>query len=132
VIAKEGLLPAVKKHAQNASSKHGLQINVNHFGLNKRLDNTLEITLFRIIQELITNIIKHAEASKAEISLTQLDNNLNIIVEDNGLGFDSSSIATKNGLGLTNIQKRVEHLHGNLEIDSQNGQGTTIIIEIQI
>lgn len=132
VIAKEGLLPAVKKLAKNASSKNGLQIQVNDFGLNTRLENTLEISLFRIIQELITNIIKHADATKADISLTQLNDNLNIIIEDNGEGFDLSEVDSNNCLGLYNIEKRIEHLQGTFEIDSKIGKGTTIIIEIKI
>ncbi|MFN2261277.1 MAG: sensor histidine kinase [Psychroflexus sp.] len=132
VIAKEGLLPAVKKLAKNASSKNGLQIQVNDFGLNTRLENTLEISLFRIIQELISNIIKHANATKADISLTQLDDNLNIIIEDNGEGFDLSEVDSNNCLGLYNIEKRIQHLQGTFEIDSKIGKGTTVIIEIKI
>ncbi|WP_272973980.1 sensor histidine kinase, partial [Croceibacter atlanticus] len=108
-----------------------LQVEVNHYGLEDRLDNNLEISIFRIIQELVTNIIKHANASEASITLTQHDDDLNIIVEDNGKGFNLSAI-DKQGLGLSSIEKRVNFLHGDINIDSTVGKGTTIIIDIPL
>ncbi|MGB0789783.1 MAG: sensor histidine kinase, partial [Marinirhabdus sp.] len=68
VIAKNGLLPAVQKLARNASATKKLDITVEGFGLEKRLENTIEITIFRIVQELVTNIIKHAGATRASIA----------------------------------------------------------------
>ncbi len=131
VIAKNGLLPAVEKLATNASSKE-LHIEVSHFGLEGRLDSTLEITLFRIIQELVTNIIKHAKASEASISLTQREDVLSIIVEDNGIGFPANKMVEKNGMGLSSVETRVEHLEGTLEVDSQPLKGTSILIDIPL
>ncbi len=131
VIAKEGLLPAIKKLAANASVASGLQIEVNDFGLDKRLENTLEITIFRIVQELVTNIIKHANATNASISITQHEHMFNIIIEDNGSGF-SVTKSIKNGMGLSNLEKRVEHLDGTMEIDSTPNKGTTILIDIPL
>ena len=71
-----------------------------------------------MIQELITNCIKHAEANEIHISLTNHDSLLNIIIEDNGKGFDPKTIIDKDGMGLKTIEKRVEHLEGTFEIDS--------------
>jgi signal transduction histidine kinase len=131
VIANEGLLPAILNLAKNASVASGLQIEVNDFGLVTRIENTLEITIFRIIQELVTNIIKHANATNASISIIHLDNTLNIIIEDNGKGFDLNK--SKNlGIGLSTMEKRIEHLDGSIEIDSSTKRGTTIIIDIPI
>lgn len=132
VIAKNGLLPAVQKLAKNASGTNKLVVEVEDFGLDGRLENTMEITIFRIIQELVTNIIKHAKASEASISITQHKDALNIIVEDNGQGFDTKKIHTKDGMGLANIERRVEHLEGSMEVDSTKGKGTTIIIDIPL
>ncbi|PHS64888.1 MAG: hypothetical protein COB12_07375 [Flavobacterium sp.] len=131
VIAKFGLLPAIEKLAKNISVSK-LNIKVEDFGLNERIDNTLEITIFRIIQELVTNIIKHSKATQASISLTQYNNNLNIIIEDNGVGFDSKNNSNKDGMGLSSIEKRIENLEGNFEIDSTSGKGTNILIDIPI
>ncbi|MEW7292598.1 sensor histidine kinase [Aquimarina sp. 2304DJ70-9] len=132
VMAKQGLLPAIKKLAKKVSNSNELLVEVQDYGLEKRLDNTLEITIFRMIQELITNIIKHAHATEIHISLTNHDSLLNIIVEDNGKGFDAKVLPEKDGMGLATIEKRVEHLEGTFEIDSTLGKGTNIIINIPI
>jgi len=133
VIAKNGLLPAIEKLAKSASITNQLKIEVQDFGLTERIDNSLEITIFRIIQELVTNIIKHADATEANISLTQLEDTINIIVEDNGKGFNTRKIIhTENGMGLSSIEKRVEHLEGSMEVDSTPGKGTNILIDIPI
>ncbi|WP_109097700.1 sensor histidine kinase [Aquimarina sp. AU58] len=132
VMANQGLLPAVKKLGKKVSNGDGLHIEVQGYGLQERLDNTLEISIFRMIQELITNTIKHAAASEIHISLTNHDSLLNIIIEDNGKGFDAKVLPKKEGMGLRNIEKRVEHLQGTFEIDSTIGKGTNIIINIPI
>lgn len=132
VMANQGLLPAVKKLAKKASNRGKLHIEVQDYGLGERLDNALEISIFRMIQELITNAIKHAEASEIHISLTNHDSLLNIIIEDNGKGFNASVLPKKEGMGLRSIEKRVEHLQGTFEIDSTIEKGTNIIINIPI
>ncbi|MCB0375746.1 MAG: ATP-binding protein, partial [Sinomicrobium sp.] len=131
VLAAQGLLPAVQKMAKNISAANTLAIEVFDFGLENRMENSLELTIFRIIQELVTNIIKHAEATKADIQLTQHKDSLNIIIEDNGKGFDVSKMKTSDkGMGLHSIEKRVEHLEGDFTIESIMNRGTTIIIDI--
>ncbi len=130
VMANEGLLPAVKNFAAKVSSTNQLVIEVLDHGLEERLENSLEITLFRIIQELITNIIKHANATEASIHLTHHESSINIMVEDNGNGFDISSIKPKEGMGLYSIQKRIEYLNGTIAIDTGIGRNTSIIIDI--
>jgi two-component system sensor histidine kinase DegS len=132
VIARNGLLPAVKKLAKNASGNELSLIEVQDYGLTERLENSLEIAIFRIIQELVTNIIKHARASEATISITQHEDSLNIIVEDNGTGFNFKEIQTKEGMGLSGIERRVEHLQGSMEIDSTPGKGTSVLIDIPL
>ena len=133
VIGSEGLVVAVKKMAEKMSVLNKLQINVIPHGLNERLENTLEVTLFRIIQELCTNIIKHSEATEVNINLTQYENNeLNIIVEDNGKGFDSKNIVATSGIGLKNIEKKIEQMNGTFTIDSNISVGTSIIIDLPI
>ena len=130
VIANQGLLLAVQMMAEKISSADKIQIEVVHFGLNKRLENTLELTLFRIIQELITNIIKHADAKNATINISLYDKNLNIIIEDNGKGFDIEKVNLKNGMGISSIKTRIEHLKGTFEIDTTLGKGSSVILNI--
>jgi two-component system sensor histidine kinase DegS len=132
VIAKNGLLPAVQKLAESASGINGLYIEVEDFGLEERLENSLEITVFRIIQELVTNIIKHSQATEASIAINQYEDSLNIIVEDNGIGFDARKVKKNDSMGLTSLEKRIEHIEGTLEIDTTLGKGTTILIDIPL
>ena len=131
VIAKQGLLPAIEKLAKQAST-HNLKMYVHDFGLTQRLDNTLEITIFRVVQEFVTNIIKHSQATEANISITQHEDSINIIVEDDGKGFNVKDINSEHGMGLSSIERRVEYLEGTLEVDSSLNNGTTISIDIPL
>lgn len=132
VIGSEGLVVSVKKMAEKMSIIEKLHINVIPYGLSERLENTLEVMIFRIIQELCTNVIKHSEASEVNIYMTQHNGSLNIIIEDNGKGFDPKNSAEKSGIGLKNIEKKVEQMNGTFTIDSIISKGTTIIIDLPI
>ncbi|KYG72786.1 tetratricopeptide repeat-containing sensor histidine kinase [Roseivirga echinicomitans] len=133
VIAKEGFLKSVKEMARKVSVANNLAVSVNEHGLDDRLENSMELSLFRIIQELVTNVIRHSNATEAIIHLTKHHDYLNIMVEDNGGGFDSNGITLKSeGMGIKSIDKRVTSLNGTMNIESELGQGTTIIIEIPL
>lgn len=133
VIGNEGLVIAVKKMAEKMTVINRLQINVIPFGLTERLSNTIEVTLFRIIQELCTNIIKHSEADEVNIYLTQHNpESINIIIEDNGKGFDYQSVTKKDGIGLKTIEQKVEQMGGSFTVDSIISKGTTIIIDLPL
>ncbi len=133
VIAKEGLLKSVKEMASKVSLSNRLSITVNDFGLDNRLENSLELSLFRIIQELITNVIKHAKATEVNIDFTNHGDQLNMVIEDNGQGFNPAQLTkSQTGMGLKSIDKRVQFLNGTMEIDSELGKGTTIIINIPL
>ncbi|GAB4159798.1 MAG: hypothetical protein Tsb0033_14820 [Winogradskyella sp.] len=133
VIAKQGLLKAVEHMAEKVSSSNQIEIEVLDHGLEQRLENSLELTLFRIIQELITNVIKHAKATEATIHLTNHEDSINIMVEDNGKGFNPNQITkTNKGMGISSIDKRVELLDGKLTIESEKDKGTTVIIDIPL
>jgi signal transduction histidine kinase len=133
VIAKQGLLKAVQHMADKVSVSNKIKIEVLDYGLDNRLENSLELTLFRIIQELVTNVIKHSKASEVTIHLTNHDDSINIMVEDNGIGFNPNQITkTNKGMGISSIDKRVEHLDGKLTIESEKNKGTTVIIDIPL
>ncbi|MGV6832003.1 MAG: sensor histidine kinase [bacterium] len=132
VMANKGLLKALKDMARTTSESGKLHVEVVDFGLEQRLENSLELTIFRIIQELITNVIKHAEANQASIHLTQHEGSLNIMVEDNGKGFDTNATKTSDGMGINSIDKRIDNLGGQVTIDSAPNKGTTIIIDLPI
>lgn len=133
VIAKQGLLKAVQNMADKISSSNKIQIEVLDHGLDNRLENSLELTIFRIIQELITNVIKHADATEATVHLTNHEDSINIMVEDNGRGFNPSQITkTNKGMGISSIDKRIEHLDGKLTIESEKNKGTNVIIDVPL
>ena len=130
VLINKGLIPAIKFIAKEISISEKLQIEVNNINVNQRIKSNIEIQVFRIVQELLTNIIKHAKATEAIIQFSEDGNTLNIMVEDNGKGFDMNNVTF--GLGLTNIEKRAENINGNIVFDSTPGNGTTVILNIPI
>ncbi|MCW4467850.1 sensor histidine kinase [Flavobacterium sp. MFBS3-15] len=132
VFANEGLIPAINKLAKKVSVPENLSIQVSAFGFNDRLENTIEITIFRMVQELTTNIVKHSKATEAEISLTHHDENINIMIEDNGIGMNAEKTKISDGMGLDSIKKKVAQLGGQFNIDSKPHNGTTIIIDLPI
>jgi signal transduction histidine kinase len=132
VNSKDGLMPAVRSFASKISGANKLNVGVEEHGMDTRLENSMEIMLFRIIQELITNVIKHAKATEVTINLTKHDDSINLMVEDNGFGFDISQIKPRDTMGLHSIQKRVENLGGRVAIDSIINKGTTVIIDLPI
>ncbi|OYU83224.1 MAG: hypothetical protein CFE24_12380 [Flavobacterium sp. BFFFF2] len=131
VIVQEGLVPALNKTIQQLSNAQLLTVSLYTFGLYKRIDNSLEIMLFRMLQESLTNIVKHAQATQANLYLTQHPDHLNIMLEDNGIGFTYKS-NSKQGMGLLGIEEKVEQLGGQFRVDSTPNNGTTLIFDIPL
>ncbi len=129
VLDKFGLVAALEDLAQSLNHSEKVTVEFIPFGMDTRLDRNLEIALYRIVQELITNTLKHANAKEITIQLLQSKDNLNLIVEDDGIGFDPET-SFEQGMGLKNTESRVHHINGQLKIDSSLGSGTTISIDI--
>ncbi len=132
VHAQQGLLPAVKNFARKVSASNRLKIEVEDSGMEDRLENSMEIMIFRIIQELVTNVIKHAHATEATIYLTHYGDAINILVEDNGRGFEPDEVKPKEGMGVYSIQKRIENMDGTVDFESVVGKGTSVIINMPV
>lgn len=130
VLMKFGLEEAVRELAGriSASGKMGVEVRVHN--LDERVSGKVEIAVYRMVQELLANVLKHARASEISISLTRQNGNLNVLVEDNGVGFDPKRI--KKGMGLDNVNKRAATLNGSAIIDSKTGRGTTVILDIPL
>ncbi|MNL42064.1 Oxygen sensor histidine kinase NreB [compost metagenome] len=92
------------------------------------MNELVQIETFKIVQELLTNTIKHAKASKAELQLNLIENCLNILFEDNGIGFDTENYTR--GIGFINLEARVKKLNGTFFLDSKLERGTIANIEI--
>lgn len=131
-LLKHGLIIAVREFVHNVTSSGTLKIDLQIVGLNERLEPSIEIAIYRILQELVNNTIKHAKADTISIQfVNHNDGNLNIIFEDNGIGYDTQSESSM-GMGLRNIQSRIQYLNGKIEFDSYRGRGTTVIVDIPI
>ncbi len=128
-LRKFGLASAIEDLCEKYSTP-SLQIQFSETLEDERLEQRQELILFQIIQELIQNILKHAEATEANVQLTNYEDALNIVVEDDGRGFDMTQGLEKAGIGLQRIRTRIEHLGGQAVIDSSIGKGTTIIIDV--
>ncbi len=132
LIAKQGLLVAVQEMAEKMAIANEISISVWDHGLYTRLENSMELSLFRVVQELLANIINHAAATEVNIHITNHGETLNILVEDNGRGFNAKEIGASAGMGLKSIDKRITALNGDLNIESEQGKGTVVIIDIPI
>ena len=131
-LLKMGLASAVKEFITKIQNSPNLKVNLEIVGLNERLEQEKESVLYRVIQEVVSNIIKHAHATVLTLQLIKHDQELSITIEDNGKGFDTSKINDFEGIGLKNIISRVEFLNGTVHFDSTLGRGTNVIIEIPI
>jgi len=131
-LSKIGLVAALRNIFDNISGHLPLQILYNTHGFNTRLDEQMEISLYRILMELTNNVIKHAKATEVVVQLIKYPTHLNIMVEDNGVGFDPHDKNGNNGIGLDNALARIDYLKETMDIESRPGQGTSIIINIPI
>ena len=125
-----GLIAAIEGLIQTSFSKTGVKVSFEHFGIKARFSYPIELSIFRILQELITNILKHANATEVKIELLKRKNSIMLIVEDNGKGFDPENIESK-GIGIKNINSRIAYLNATKDIIS-NSKGTSYTIEIDI
>jgi PAS domain S-box-containing protein len=133
VLYEMGLVAAVEWLAENISKQYGIRVSVKNTNKFKKLDGNLQILLFQAARELLTNIVKHAQAQKVEIYIRPYkEDKIQIEVKDDGIGFDTSHLLsnmTKNGgFGLFNIRERFNHLGGHCDIQSQPGCGTCVTI----
>ncbi|MDO5105588.1 sensor histidine kinase [Capnocytophaga sp.] len=128
-LQKYGLCVAISDFCQSLQTEKQ-QIKLYTAGLNDLRNPKWQLSTYRIVQELLTNAVKHSEASLILLQCTFKDALLLIEIEDNGKGFDVKGVARN--MGLNNIEKRVNYLGGTMEIDSRQGEGTTITIECKI
>ena len=126
-----GLVPALEHHVELFGRQHDINTQFAAMGLgDKRLPSSMETAIYRIVQEALTNVVRHAHASRVDVLLEQRDDQIVTIIEDDGIGFDSEAVAKGGRLGLFGIRERAEMLGGTLTIESVAATGTTILVEI--
>jgi signal transduction histidine kinase len=131
-LVKFGLDTALKDFCNDINQSGVLKLKYQSIGLeNALIEQTMSINIYRIVQELINNTIKHAGANMAIVQIAKNNNQITVTVEDNGRGFDTSILRIPTGIGWNNIQSRVEFLKGKLDIKSSAGEGTSVQIEFE-
>jgi signal transduction histidine kinase len=126
-----GLEPALERLVSGFAEQTGLKVELESRLLDDRLPQEVETVLYRIVQEALTNIVKHADAARVSIVVTQRAGSVGAIVEDDGRGFDPERDAN-GGIGLIGMRERVSLLDGSMTIESAQGKGTTLVVEVPL
>ncbi len=129
-LSEFGLSTAVRNICNDISEVTNINITFNTNGSSKNIEAETKIYLFRIIQEALTNILKHSMAKSANISINYEKENIFVEINDDGVGFENNNIKSRKSNGLNNINDRIALLEGNCKINTQKGKGTKITIEI--
>ena len=132
-LVKFGLDTALKDFCNDINQSGALKVTYQSIGMeNANIDQTTSITIYRIVQELLNNTMKHAAAKNAIVQLSKVNGPLNVTVEDDGKGFNTLILQDARGIGWTNIKSRVDFLKGKLDVQSAAGKGTSVNIEFNI
>ncbi|MCJ7518307.1 MAG: MASE1 domain-containing protein [Anaerolineaceae bacterium] len=128
-----GLVKALEQYINDFSKQHSVIIDIEAVGLDqKRLPTEIETSIFRIVQESLTNVALHAEASHVDVLITYRNQHIVALIEDDGIGFITTSPAIEKQLGLFGMKERVEMLRGSFTLESAPGKGTMIKVEVPV
>ena len=130
-----GLEIGLKEFTEKYSSVTGLKVSFNSAGIDEsKFSKKIALIFFRIVQELVNNSLKHAEASQIDLTLSQTDTNLYLTVQDNGKGFDLQEVMANpsSGIGIRNIESRLSVIGGKVHFDVKKGKGAITNIEVSI
>ena len=128
-----GLFEALESLCRRVDDSNKMKVNFYATKIHERFDKNIELGLFRIAQELVNNAIKHSQADLLNVQLIQHSESLLLMIEDNGRGFDDNALIPENqGIGLLNVESRVKALGGEFFIDSLEGKGVTVTVEVPL
>jgi signal transduction histidine kinase len=128
ILYELGFEAAVEWLVEQFQEHHGIPCSFENDFQPKPLDENVRVALFQGVRELLLNVAKHAAASKSKVSIQRDGGNINVKVEDDGIGFETSKIDSQKGFGLFNIRERLSHFGGHLQIESGPRGGTRITI----
>ncbi len=131
VLIKGGLKAAFNELSYYMNHSGDIRFYFDINGFESRPSELVEINLYRIVQELLNNIVKYANATEVQVQVTREDETISVMIEDNGKGFDKDKLEKSTGNGWYNINSRLSLLKGSIEIDSKPGKGTVVFIEIE-
>jgi len=129
-----GLEPTLRRYVQQFTDKHKTEVGITINGINGRLPNQLEVAIFRIVQEALTNVATHAHAAHAQVTIEAVGDGITVIVEDDGQGFnvDDSRLRDPKLMGLTTMRQRAEMFGGQISFDSAPGRGTRVVTTLPV
>lgn len=131
-LLEDGLVPAIRYFCKNVAQMTAIRINFQHYGDIPRLPSDTETSIYRIVQELVQNVIKHAAAANTLVQLNYRKKILSITVEDDGRGMASGATVTTNKMGLKSVRNRLKALNGSIDIHQCTPHGTSVNIELSI
>ena len=129
-LVKFGLKNAILDFCNSMQLASKTKIIFEQMGTERQLSNTADLYIYRIVQELINNAIKHAAPNQILVQLTKTTDKILLTVEDDGKGFNKELLQSAKGIGMKNIQQRVDYFKGKIDIASQPGEGTSVNIEL--
>lgn len=132
VLSQKGLSGALNDLAAQINQSNQMKMEVEVFGFYESLDNLIENTLYRAVQELLNNAIKHAKATHLVVQIIKSDTEITLMIEDNGIGFDADKVMLLSNGGLNNMKSRLENMNGTIFIDSSENRGTIVSIVIPV
>ncbi|WP_460684566.1 tetratricopeptide repeat-containing sensor histidine kinase [Niabella aquatica] len=133
ILFQKGLIPAIRSMISTINQQHFfVSLSAEEYDIS--LDKTTELIVYRIIQECVSNVVRHSQATELYISINKEEQNIAVMIEDNGIGFDQNSQEDKEGIGMQNIRSRVQYLHGSVEWNHVNPDksGTVVAVYIPI
>ena len=131
ILFQKGLIPALQEMISRINEQK-LLVSLSAEEYNAYPDKTTELVLYRIIQECINNVLRHSKATELYISIDTEEQNITVLIEDNGIGIDSDSLKNKKGIGLQNIRSRVQYLRGSVEWNNVNEDKSGTVVAIYI
>jgi two-component system sensor histidine kinase DegS len=129
-----GVVPTLRRYVESFQEKNGVTVPITVTGVERRLESHIEVTIFRGVQELLSNALSHAQATQIQVLLDLNQDQVLAVVEDNGSGFNVDEALNNNNrtIGLTSLRERIEMLGGELNIQSSLGQGARIEFSIPV
>ncbi len=131
VLNETGFTAAINQFVDKIDSNR-LDVTLDITGFERKIPGNVEAVVYRIVQECVNNVIKHAQASHLDIQIHNEGGHISATIEDNGTGFDTSLLQTSGGIGVKGMMARVEFLGGKMEYDSAPGKGTVVAIHIPL
>jgi signal transduction histidine kinase len=126
-----GFEAAVRQYSRSIGSKFGLVVRFKARGFgSERLPTAVETALYRVVQEAMTNVVRHARATRVDVLAEHRGDRVMVMIEDDGVGFEPDRVQRGNHFGLLGLAERAEALGGTLTVESRPGGGTTVVVEV--